>query len=85
MVQVLIFSQFTSMLHVLSDFLNLRRYKFLRLDGSTSVARRRYEIACFQNPKSDFLAYLISTRAGGLGINLTAAGIQVLALLVQKY
>ena len=76
--KVLIFSQFTSMLHVLSDFLNLRRYKFLRLDGSTSVARRRYEIACFQNPKSDFLAYLISTRAGGLGINLTAADTVVL-------
>ena len=76
--KVLIFSQFTSMLHVLSDFLNLRRYKFLRLDGSTSVARRRYEIACFQNPKSDFLAYLISTRAGGLGINLTAASTVVL-------
>ncbi|MGB1595583.1 MAG: C-terminal helicase domain-containing protein, partial [Promethearchaeia archaeon] len=50
--KVLIFSQFTSMLHVLQDFLNLRGYKFLRLDGSTSVARRRYEIACFQNPKS---------------------------------
>ena len=76
--KVLIFSQFTSMLHVLQDFLNLRGYKFLRLDGSTSVARRRYEIACFQNPKSDLLAYLISTRAGGLGINLTAADTVVL-------
>ncbi|EKX46521.1 hypothetical protein GUITHDRAFT_70514 [Guillardia theta CCMP2712] len=76
--KVLVFSQFTSMLDVLGDFMHFRRYKFLRLDGSTSVARRRYEIACFQNPKSDYFVYLISTRAGGLGINLTAADTVVL-------
>jgi SWI/SNF-related matrix-associated actin-dependent regulator of chromatin subfamily A member 5 len=49
----LVYSQFTSMLDILGDYLAMRGYKFLRLDGSTPAARRRYEISCFENPKSD--------------------------------
>eukprot|EP00960_Hanusia_phi_P023837 703044-Hanusia_phi.AAC.1 len=71
--KALIYSQFTSMLDLIGDYMRYRNYKFLRLDGSTPAARRRYEIACFENPRSRFFVYLISTRAGGLGITLIAA------------
>ncbi|EKX48003.1 hypothetical protein GUITHDRAFT_59278, partial [Guillardia theta CCMP2712] len=71
--KALIYSQFTSMLDLIGDYMRFRNYKFLRLDGSTPAARRRYEIACFENPRSRFFVYLISTRAGGLGITLIAA------------
>jgi SNF2 family DNA or RNA helicase len=47
--------------------------RYLRLDGSTSLARRKYEIALFNNPDSNLFAYLLSTRAGALGITLTGA------------
>ena len=46
---------------------------FLRLDGSTAVAERQQMIDKFQSPKSKVFAFLLSTRAGGQGINLTAA------------
>ena len=76
--KALIYSQFTSMLDIIGDFLRLRDYKHLRLDGSTPAARRRYEIACFENPRSPYFVYLISTRAGGLGITLVAADTVIL-------
>lgn len=79
--RILIFSGFTRMLDILEDFLNLRSIGFLRLDGGTSRPRRSLNIRLFQNsfqgqmPKPVFL---ISTSAGGLGINLTAADTVVL-------
>jgi superfamily II DNA or RNA helicase len=76
--KALIYSQFTSMLDIIGDFLNYRGYKHLRLDGSTPAARRRYEIACFENARSPYFVYLISTRAGGLGITLVAADTVIL-------
>ena len=76
--KALIYSQFTAMLDVIGDFLSYRGYKFLRLDGSTPAARRRYEIACFENVRSPYFVYLISTRAGGLGITLVAADTVIL-------
>jgi SNF2 family DNA or RNA helicase len=60
---------------LLSNFafkFNMRRYS-LRLDGSTSLARRRYETALFNKPDGRHFVYLCSTRAGGLGINLQSA------------
>lgn len=84
--KVLIFSSFTTMLNILEDFLCLRSVNYLRLDGSTPVARRNLSIRLFQQTKTmeslrshdsssskDFPIFLISTKAGGLGINLTAA------------
>ncbi|KAA1109121.1 hypothetical protein PGT21_033424 [Puccinia graminis f. sp. tritici] len=89
--RLLIFSSFTSMLDILEDFLNLRQIDYLRLDGSTPVARRNLAIRIFQQTKTmDTLKshgsssqrivpiFLISTKAGGLGINLTAADTVVL-------
>ncbi|KAF8342516.1 P-loop containing nucleoside triphosphate hydrolase protein [Amanita rubescens] len=71
--RVLIFSQWTMMLDYLEDFLSLRSIKYARLDGSTHRPRRRLDIKLFQMEKSPYQVFLVSTRAGGLGINLTKA------------
>lgn len=76
--KILIFSGFTRMLDCVEDLLNLRggdgdHFKYVRLEGSTSRARRNLNIRLFNNLDSQQRVMLISTRAGGLGINLTAA------------
>lgn len=71
--QTLIFSGFTSMLDLLQDFLNLRDIPHARLDGSTSRPRRTLDIKIFNQENSPYKVYLISTRAGGLGLNLASA------------
>eukprot|EP00963_Diacronema_lutheri_P007518 scaffold649_cov347-Pavlova_lutheri.AAC.157 len=70
--RVLIFSQMTKMLNLLEDYMNFRKYKYLRLDGSNTITERRDMVSDFQN-RDDIFVFLLSTRAGGLGINLTAA------------
>jgi superfamily II DNA or RNA helicase len=70
--RVLCFSNFTHMLDILEDFCRARGYKYLRLDGSTNRVLRKFDIARF-NANRDIFIYLISTRAGGLGINLATA------------
>lgn len=49
-----------------------RKHRYMRLDGSSKISARRDMVADFQN-RSDIFVFLLSTRAGGLGINLTAA------------
>ncbi|AAQ15639.1 transcription activator, putative [Trypanosoma brucei gambiense DAL972] len=71
--KVLIFSQFTSMLDILEDYCSMRGFKVCRIDGSTSGYDRDSQMAAFNAPKSDYFIFLLSTRAGGLGINLQAA------------
>ncbi|KAI8799742.1 P-loop containing nucleoside triphosphate hydrolase protein [Cladochytrium replicatum] len=71
--RVLIFSTFTSMLNILEDYLLWKGYKYGRLDGSTNPARRALLIRLFNQPESDIFVFMISTRAGGMGINMTAA------------
>ncbi|KAG6452871.1 hypothetical protein O3G_MSEX007839 [Manduca sexta] len=69
--RVLIFSQFTMMLDILEPYLDIRRHRYLRLDGSTAVTDRQDLIDQYNN--EDIFVFLLSTKAGGLGINLTAA------------
>lgn len=69
--RVLIFSQFVMMLDIIEPYLKLRGYEYLRLDGSTAVTSRQELID--QYNKEDIFVFLLSTKAGGLGINLTAA------------
>ncbi|KAI8437103.1 hypothetical protein MSG28_010455 [Choristoneura fumiferana] len=69
--RVLLFSQFTMMLDVLEPYLVARRHRYLRLDGQTAVTDRQELIDQYNN--EDIFVFLLSTRAGGLGINLTAA------------
>jgi SWI/SNF-related matrix-associated actin-dependent regulator of chromatin subfamily A member 5 len=71
--QVLVFSQFTSMLDILEDYLRLRGYEYCRIDGSTFIEDRETQIEEFVAPGSSKFVFLLSTRAGGLGINLYTA------------
>ncbi|KAI8607849.1 P-loop containing nucleoside triphosphate hydrolase protein, partial [Chytriomyces sp. MP71] len=71
--RVLIFSQFTKMLDIMEDFMRFRGIAYARLDGRTSRARRNLDIRLFQRKDSPYNVFLISTKAGGLGINLTTA------------
>ena len=71
--RVVLFSQFTSMLDILQYFLTLRGYRYARLDGSTNRVQRSIDIAAFNRPYSPLFAFLLSTRAGGLGVNLQTA------------
>ncbi|ESO84241.1 hypothetical protein LOTGIDRAFT_61963, partial [Lottia gigantea] len=70
--RVLLFSQFVMVLDIVEVFLKDLGYKFFRLDGSTPVPERQKLIDDFNNDKNIFI-FLLSTKAGGLGINLTAA------------
>lgn len=65
--RVVLFSQFTSMLDILEDYLNWREYKYCRLDGNTKYDERAESIDNFNAKKSDIFIFLLSTRAGGLG------------------
>lgn len=68
--RVLIFSQFVMMLDVIEKYLNIKGYQFVRLDGQTAVTERQDLIEEYtRNP--DIFVFMLSTRAGGLGINLT--------------
>lgn len=75
--RILLFSQFTMMLDVIEFFMKSRDHQFLRLDGSTPVAERQEMIDEF-NSNPDIFVFLLSTKAGGLGINLTAANVVIL-------
>jgi SWI/SNF-related matrix-associated actin-dependent regulator of chromatin subfamily A member 5 len=76
--QVLIFSNFTGFLDILEDYCAIRNYKFCRLDGSTELEDRDIAIKNFTKPDSDIFLFMLSTRAGGLGINLMTANHVVL-------
>ncbi|EJD02826.1 transcription regulator [Fomitiporia mediterranea MF3/22] len=71
--RVLIFSQMVRMLDILSDYMSLRGYTHQRLDGTVSSEVRKKSIAHFNADGSSDFAFLLSTRAGGLGINLETA------------
>ncbi|EJT99869.1 hypothetical protein DACRYDRAFT_81464 [Dacryopinax primogenitus] len=70
--RVLIYSQMTRMIDLLEEYLIYRQYKYLRLDGTSKISDRRDMVEEWQT-RSDIFVFLLSTRAGGLGINLTAA------------
>ena len=71
--KVLIFSQFTTMLNILEDYCTYRGFQYCRIDGNTSSMDRDLQMAQFNSPTSEYKLFLLSTRAGGLGINLQAA------------
>ena len=70
--KVLIFSQMTQLISILEDYLIYKGYRYCKLDGSTKLHDRQDQIELF-NADKDVFVFLLSTRAGGLGINLTAA------------
>ncbi|KAF4555426.1 Chromatin-remodeling ATPase INO80 [Elsinoe fawcettii] len=70
--RVLLYFQMTRMIDLMEEYLTYRNYKYCRLDGSTKLEDRRDTVAAFQSNPEIFV-FLLSTRAGGLGINLTSA------------
>ncbi|KAL0965969.1 hypothetical protein UPYG_G00288840 [Umbra pygmaea] len=71
--RVLVFSQMVRCLDILEDYLIQRRYPYERIDGRVRGNLRQAAIDRFSRPDSDRFVFLLCTRAGGLGINLTAA------------
>ncbi|KAI5609911.1 chromodomain-helicase-DNA-binding protein 3 isoform X1, partial [Silurus asotus] len=71
--RVLVFSQMTKMLDLLEDFLDYEGYKYERIDGAITGALRQEAIDRFNAPGALQFCFLLSTRAGGLGINLATA------------
>ena len=76
--RVLIFSQMTQLMDVMGDYFAYRGFRFLRLDGSTAAEEREKRMAMFNRPDSPHFIFLLSTRAGGLGVNLATADTVIL-------
>ncbi|KAG7370050.1 helicase [Nitzschia inconspicua] len=71
--RVLIFTQMTRVLDILEDFMVMRGYEYCRIDGNTTYDDRESAIDTFNAPNSEKFCFILSTRAGGLGINLQTA------------
>ena len=76
--RVLIFSQMTRMLDILEDYMITRRFLYSRIDGNTPQADREEHMRVFNEEGSPKFCFLLSTRAGGLGINLVTADTVIL-------
>lgn len=70
--RALIFTQMTKVLDILEQFLNIHGHRYLRLDGATKIEQRQILTDRFNND-TRILAFILSSRSGGLGINLTGA------------
>ncbi|KAG5535833.1 hypothetical protein RHGRI_023562 [Rhododendron griersonianum] len=71
--KVLIFSQWTKILDIMEYYFSEKGFEVCRIDGSVKLEERRRQIQEFNDVNSSYRIFLLSTRAGGLGINLTAA------------
>ena len=71
--RVLMFFQMTQIMNIMEDFMRYRGYKYLRLDGSTKSEERADLLEDFNAEGSEYFCFLLSTRAGGLGLNLQTA------------
>lgn len=71
--RVLLFCQMTQLMTIMEDYLNWKSFKYLRLDGTTKADDRGDLLKKFNDKSSDYFLFLLSTRAGGLGLNLQAA------------
>jgi SWI/SNF-related matrix-associated actin-dependent regulator of chromatin subfamily A member 5 len=76
--RVLIFTQMTKVLDILEDYCLWKGYEYCRLDGNTSHEDRQNSINAYNAPNSSKFIYMLSTRAGGLGINLMTADVVIL-------
>eukprot|EP00063_Salmo_salar_P061338 XP_014036173.1 PREDICTED: transcription activator BRG1-like isoform X10 [Salmo salar] len=71
--KVLLFCQMTSLMTIMEDYFAYRNFKHLRLDGTTKAEDRGMLLKAFNDPASQYFIFLLSTRAGGLGLNLQSA------------
>jgi len=71
--QVLIFFQMTKVMDIMEDFLEYMGWRYLRLDGGTKTEERASFVQLFNAKESEYMVFILSTRAGGLGLNLQTA------------
>uniref|UniRef100_A0A8C1B7W5 SWI/SNF related BAF chromatin remodeling complex subunit ATPase 4a n=1 Tax=Cyprinus carpio carpio TaxID=630221 RepID=A0A8C1B7W5_CYPCA len=71
--KVLLFCQMTTLMTIMEDYFTYRSFKYLRLDGTTKAEDRGMLLKNFNDPSFDYFIFLLSTRAGGLGLNLQSA------------
>ncbi|KAI8066725.1 SNF2 family N-terminal domain-containing protein [Gongronella butleri] len=71
--RVLVFFQMTQIMDIMEDYCLFRGFRHLRLDGSTKAEIRSQQLQLFNEPQSPYFIFLLSTRAGGLGLNLQTA------------
>ncbi|TPX66244.1 hypothetical protein SpCBS45565_g04602 [Spizellomyces sp. 'palustris'] len=71
--RVLMFFQMTQVMDIMEDYLRLKAHSYLRLDGHTKAEDRTTMLKVFNNPVNPPFIFLLSTRAGGLGLNLQTA------------
>merc|ERR1719411_1748958 len=71
--RILMFCQMTQCMTIIEDYFNYKGYKFLRLDGMTKADDRADMLKIFNSKDSEYFIFLLSTRAGGLGLNLQTA------------
>jgi len=76
--RVLLFTQMTRILDIMEDYLVMRRFQYCRIDGNTTYEVRENYIDAYNAPNSEKFLFLLSTRAGGLGINLQTADVVIL-------
>lgn len=63
----------TKVMDIMEDFLKMMGWKYLRLDGGTKTEERAGHVAMFNAKDSEYKVFILSTRAGGLGLNLQSA------------
>ncbi|KAI9829641.1 MAG: hypothetical protein M1826_005531 [Phylliscum demangeonii] len=71
--RVLMFFQMTNIMNIMEDYMRLKNMQYLRLDGTTKADDRSELLKAFNAPNSPYFCFLLSTRAGGLGLNLQTA------------
>lgn len=76
--RVLLFTQMTRILDILEDYMHMRGFQYCRIDGNTTYEDREERIDSYNKPDSEKFLFLLSTRAGGLGINLQTADVVIL-------
>lgn len=76
--RVLMFSQMTNTMNIMEEYFKLRDYSYLRLDGGVKSDDRGDLLASFNKPGSEYFMFILSTRAGGLGLNLQTADTVIL-------
>mmetsp|Transcript_2012 Transcript_2012/g.2871 ORF Transcript_2012/g.2871 Transcript_2012/m.2871 type:complete len:1015 (+) Transcript_2012:175-3219(+) len=76
--RVLLFNQMTKTMNIIGHFLDYRKYRYLRLDGTTNAAVRAQNLKLFNAKDSPFFVFMLSTKAGGLGLNLQSADTVIL-------
>ncbi|KAJ1360958.1 chromatin-remodeling ATPase isw1 [Parelaphostrongylus tenuis] len=76
--RVLIFSQFSRILDLLEDYCWWKQYQYCRLDGNTAHVDRQEAIDAYNAPDSEKFIFMLTTRAGGLGINLATADVVII-------